>query len=396
MKTIVGKKKFLILLFLFLLTFLPRLTFVLFHPEADFSPDIKAYHLVTSKSLLEGEGFRSSTGGPLHFTAPLYSVYLAFGKLLLGDSYRAICCSVFLLDVLTCFTLYSIARRIFDNNVALFAAAAFALYPPLIKLSGGCNVGVLLLFLISVGTYFLVRAIQEKKVGYSFFCGIFMGLAALAKPVTLLFPLFLAPWFLVLDRKEIKNGIKNSIAVLIAMVLIISPWIIRQYIFFHKFIPITNQGKVMLQNKADFIFHSERLTKYDRKLADQRYRRSTSQAVGIFLGTIAENPLGYLKSALISVPHLYFRLSSRRFIPGLFLAQAVVLGFSLVGIFRYFIIERRKRALPLIIVLTYFLLFHSTLAGATARYGLQTIPILLMFAGYEVLHIIRGKEAGEP
>jgi hypothetical protein len=104
-------------------------------------------------------------------------------------------------------------------------------------------------------------AIEENKVRYYVMAGIFWGLATLFRPTIAMFPIIiLAMW--IIRKYTIKDMIKYTVIVSAIFCVILSPWWIRNYSVFHKFIPLTlATGNPMLQ--GTFINYDQK-----SKLAD--------------------------------------------------------------------------------------------------------------------------------
>lgn len=81
-------------------------------------------------------------------------------------------------------------------------------------------------FLVVLSLYFLVRAIKQEKNLYLFLTGVFTALTVLDKPSSIFFIIFIL-FMLFMHFK--KKAIKQLILIGFGGVLILSPWVIRNY-----------------------------------------------------------------------------------------------------------------------------------------------------------------------
>ncbi len=95
--------------------------------------------------------------------------------------------------------------------------------------------------------YFSIYAIEEKKTKYYVFGGISLGLATLFRPAIATFPvIILIMW--IIKKYKFKEMVKYAAIVAGIFCLILSPWWIRNYYVFDRFIPLTlASGNPMLQ-----------------------------------------------------------------------------------------------------------------------------------------------------
>ncbi|MFX0140063.1 MAG: ArnT family glycosyltransferase, partial [Candidatus Hodarchaeota archaeon] len=113
-------------------------------------------------------------------------------------------------------------------------------YPLLIFSSGLLYVEALFTFFISLTIYYVFKIYDEGKyVWFSTLAGLFLGLAALARPVIFSFYPFLALWVLVILIKPFKKRLTSLALTFSSAVLVITPWTIRNYNVFGRFVPVS-------------------------------------------------------------------------------------------------------------------------------------------------------------
>ena len=152
-----------------------------------------------------------------------------------------------LLQATSLYLIFLITRRAFNSKVALLTCAINALYLPEIfsvnLILMECIFKFLLIWLCYVG----IIAVEKKSVKYYLLAGILWAAACYFRPTIALLPIVvLALW---LKRKyKVIEMLKFGLITLSVFVLLLSPWWIRNYNLYQKFIPFTlSSGNPFLQ-----------------------------------------------------------------------------------------------------------------------------------------------------
>jgi 4-amino-4-deoxy-L-arabinose transferase-like glycosyltransferase len=144
------------------------------------------------------------------------------------------------LSTLTVLLIYLIAARLTESRKAgLLAGALAAIYPPFI-LANGLILSEVLNTAVFVLAIWLVFVAAERRSWWWFaLVGIAMGLAVLVRPVSA--PLIVAvPVYLAFKKGYDWRRIAwSSALVALGFVLVLTPWWIRNYTVYHKFVPLT-------------------------------------------------------------------------------------------------------------------------------------------------------------
>lgn len=151
--------------------------------------------------------------------------------------------------------MFFIARKIFSSRVALVAIIINVLCITDYWVANLILTETIFKFFVLCLVYFSIYAIEENKTRYYILGGIALGIGTLFRPTIATFPiLILLMW--ILKKYKIKDMIKYTMLVVAIFCLILSPWWIRNYKTFHKFIPLTlATGNPMLQ--GTFIFYDQ-------------------------------------------------------------------------------------------------------------------------------------------
>lgn len=195
-------------------------------------------------SLVAGHGFSSPFGGstgPTAWEAPLYPylVYTVFTVFGVYSNASAVVLLAFnsLCSALTCIPIYQIARRIFSERVAVGSAWAWALLPNVIfwctRWIWETSLSALLLALI----FWLALTLEDLEGGSAWAAfGALWGIAALNSTSLLSFLPAAGLWAWYLRAKLGKRSLAGVILASVIFLGAISPWLVRNYRTFGKFI----------------------------------------------------------------------------------------------------------------------------------------------------------------
>jgi 4-amino-4-deoxy-L-arabinose transferase-like glycosyltransferase len=198
-----------------------------------------------ARALLAGQGFGSPLPSiqPSAMMTPVFPMIVAFFFKLFGihtlTSILAILSFNCLLSSLACIPVYLVARRSFGPRVALWAGWGWAFSPYGIYFSAEWAWSTHLLLFCFCWLLFLVQKIETSSrltlwAGF----GLLAGFAGLTEPAALTvipFLLLFAMWRL---RHEGKRWFVPGVVGALALAAALSPWIIRNAMVFHRFIPM--------------------------------------------------------------------------------------------------------------------------------------------------------------
>jgi 4-amino-4-deoxy-L-arabinose transferase-like glycosyltransferase len=202
-----------------------------------------------AEALLAGHGFGSPFAStppatqPSAVMPPVYPLVVAVLFYFFGIHTAA---SIFaahalncLLNALACVPLFLVARRSFGERAGWWAAWAWALSPYGIYFSAAWAWGTHLLLLCLCWLLYLAQDMEESPrltlwAGFGLLAG-FAGLTEPAVLVVIPFLMALACWRL---RSAGKAWLRPGLAASLALAAAISPWMIRNALVFHRFIPM--------------------------------------------------------------------------------------------------------------------------------------------------------------
>ena len=203
-------------------------------------------------NIVSGNGFSYFVNGsmqPMVHRAPMYPMFLAFVYSIFGHNYVAAKVIQAIIGALFCIVIFYITFIIYEDiAIGLIASAFAALYKPFITgffFYGGPALLLseyfymfILGLTILITVYFIKNA--NKKMGA--LSGIFIGLTILTRVEFILFPILLAVFLFYVARFSIKAFLKKYFIIYLFIILTMTPWVVRNYIIYKEFIPLTTLG----------------------------------------------------------------------------------------------------------------------------------------------------------
>ncbi len=356
-----------------------------------------------ARALATGQGFSNPfhcVTGPTAWEAPLYP-YIVAGVFKIAGVYSHL--SAFLLltlnsffSALTAVPIYLIARKVFGPRVAKWCGWTWALLPYTmywaIRWVWETSLTALLLTTAVWLAMEVADAPRERVWKMWLWFGALWGVIALANPSCLSFLPFAGGWACYHSLRQRKPWFLPATAAALIFFALITPWEIRNYRVFHKFIPIRgNAGAELRMGNAP---DAQGIWMYwlhptQDPLQFGRYRQMgevayvamrRGEAVDFMRANPGQTAGLWLKKAIYywaGVP----RLSNIPWLAqtknSLFLASSVLAWWGL-----FLVVFRRRRAaflfasLLIIYPLTYYVVFPH------ARYRHPIEPIMLILGVY--------------
>ena len=199
-----------------------------------------------ARSIAQGQGFSNplfANTGPTAWLGPVYPYLLAGIFKLLGIYSKASAIAAIALNclfsALTCIPVYLIARKNFGEPTATWSGWAWALFPYSIFFAANFIWATTLTTLLMTLVFLTALYIQNSSsiwmwTGF----GVLSGIGALTDPVVMSVAPFLGVWAWYRLYSNGKRWLVPGLAGIVAVTLVVSPWFIRNYETFHKFIPI--------------------------------------------------------------------------------------------------------------------------------------------------------------
>lgn len=196
------------------------------------------------RSIAQSQGFSSpyeGQTGPTAWEPPLYpfligGVFKIFGVYTYASAWVLLSINSFF-ATLTCIPIYFIARKTFDERVAFWSAIGWGLNPYVWYWSVHWIWDTTFTPLVLACLFWIALELQEWPGvrGWILFGGLY-GVGALANPTMLAFLPFCGLW--IWWRRK-GNGLPSTAGVVLASLafwIVLTPWIVRNYEVFHRFI----------------------------------------------------------------------------------------------------------------------------------------------------------------
>jgi len=201
--------------------------------------DTPAYVLL-AHNLLAGKGY-AYAGQPTAYRAPVYPILLAASMKVFGShALAAVRWLQFLAGLLTVYLCSAIAGMIFSKSARKPALIVALFFPTLIIMTGEILTEALAMLVSAVFLYLLVRFSAKPTWAVLTALAAVTGLATLDRFNMALFG-FVVLWAVILWKIPMPKW-KAAALTIILPGLIISPWLIRNYIVFHGAFVLSTEG----------------------------------------------------------------------------------------------------------------------------------------------------------
>jgi hypothetical protein len=198
-----------------------------------------------ARSIAEGKGYSNplfANTGPTSWLAPAFPYELADIFKVFGVYTKASAIAILSLDcllsALTCIPIFLIAKKQFGDRTALWAAWGWAVFPYAIFFSADFIWATTLTTLLMTLVFLSVLHMENSSSPWRWAAfGALSGLGGLSDPVVMSVAPFLGAWAWYRLHKSGHRSLAPAAAAVAAVLMTTSPWFIRNYETFHKFIP---------------------------------------------------------------------------------------------------------------------------------------------------------------
>lgn len=367
-----------------------------------------------AENIVRGNGFvynpdQASTFMHGHLKRePAYSLFLASILVVFGTLEPYMMLFQALINSATCFVLYFIVSKTLNRQVALVASFSYALYPFASWYVPRIAYETLLGFLVALLVLGLVNLFERLSFARALVVGLLLGITVLCKGMYLLFPFALLLGLMIRFGPRDMRVTGCWVTVVVAMLGLLSPWIVRNYSVSGEFVPATTHGGVNYFLGNDIIKYYSLRVNTAGKLPDEEASRRYSEIRDAFssqnpglshaqlevqvdkklvrmaLHDIVSHPLPFIEKILKGVVLVWFLGNTQLKSTGLFLMQGPLVILCVIGIL--YALKDKKEVLPLLTILVYFILVQTAFSSY-GRYSYPMVPILIAFAAYSLERI---------
>jgi 4-amino-4-deoxy-L-arabinose transferase-like glycosyltransferase len=205
-----------------------------------------------ARSITEGKGFSSpffADTGPTAWLTPVYPYLLAGIFKIFGIDTKASALAILSLDclfsALTCIPIIFIARKSFGERTARWAGWFWAFFPLSIYFAADFIWDTTVTTLLLAVLFWMVLHLEDSSSRWRWAgFGAFAGFAALTDPIVMSVAPFLGlwAWWRLYRRRQSgrlwSSWLAPGAASVVVVILVVSPWFVRNYRDFREFIPL--------------------------------------------------------------------------------------------------------------------------------------------------------------
>ena len=197
--------------------------------------------LAMADNVLSGRGLLLVDSDNLHMRAtypPLYPLLLAVVGLAVPLTFAVITALNTLLDLACAWLMTRLGRDLDAPQAGTLAAALYIVWPTNLGMAPLARKEPLIALLVVALLVVLVQAIGRGRWQSGIAFGLLTGLLALAQPAMLFLPAMFAlvalPWF-----KDRRRWLAMMTIAAACAALTMVPWWVRNWLLFHRFVPLT-------------------------------------------------------------------------------------------------------------------------------------------------------------
>lgn len=381
-----------------------------FYASAHWQKDVDGW-LKIARNLTSGKGYRYNNKELTARRGPVFPIYLAFMFKAFGHK-RGLPIALtmqMVFDTLSCWLIWMLAWKLFRcRYTALLAALMWAVYLPAMVLDllfHSEPLFILLLCLFNLNMLYLIERLTWPRFLLG---GVLLGLATLCRPITLYFPLFLLPMLIWFFRRQPKKIWRGAMVFLFGFSLILSPWVIRNYLQFKKFVPASTllglnwyYSLIRLENpnylNLDEFYDWEEMDRItQQRLSSQGIdlkEKNEAERDQILRGEawklIKKHPYRYLVICLNRLSQIWLdsdiKNHSRLLDFAIFLINAPIIILFL-STFIFFREGLSFSFFPMVLLILYNSIGYMLVLGSW-RFNIPMMPYVLIFSAYALVRI---------
>lgn len=220
-----------------------RLFVILRYPHLLWLDSDDAAYIRSARWLLEHHIFRYAYPDvPTVFIPPLFPLFIAGVMKLFGTGdagIQAVRIALAFVNTATVCLVIVLGKQLRQPAAGWIAASILAVFPSYLVMTGLILTETLFTFLLVLTLVALFHAIERKSYKVFAAAGFLLGLATLTRPTVALLPVLLGVYLWGRRDYRFRKALQAALVFGAAFVIALSPWILRNYIHFHKFIPLT-------------------------------------------------------------------------------------------------------------------------------------------------------------
>jgi len=372
------KKDYYILLIIFFAALFIRTAYTVFFVGISSVPDYDSVQYNSYAVSVAGEGVYRD-GNDRSFRSPLYPLFVAGVYYIFGHSYPAVKIVQIILGALTCVLIYFLGLEYGSRNVALYSGLFSCVYFGLFAQPAHILTETLFTFLLILSILCFMK--MDQSAAYKYMGPVFAGLTALTRPTTLIFPAFIALWFII--KYPFKKALKETVISALLFFLVIVPWTARNYSIHHKLVFISTDGGIAFGGvhnsdaKGQWSLKYIDISKYSGLNEVERDKKLFDMGIEYLKGL---TPIQLVKLELLKISAFIYP-----FLPKYDFTYGIIFPFWIYGMF---LMYKKKEAKNYLLFFVIALFFTSVvIICGSPRYRGPMSPYIIIFGAAGVENI---------
>ena len=348
---------------------------------------------------------------------PGYPIMLAGLQMTFGKSFTVVKLANMAMALITAWGMVLIAGKVWPDAMAnrsvmiLVPSLLYLLDPGVLIAESRGGVENLFALLVTAFLLTVYKAIQSQRWRDFVVSGLILGLTLYVRSTPMLFPLCLLGYLAITQRRRISPTVmlKNIAAMTVTMLVVLSPWIYRNYVLVGKFVPTASVlgvsaqagqyiGEHISDGKPWYLLDREASRERDKVAIELGYPfedgasgyyqtfyrsgdelRFSDYLLRKVIAGYRESPLLFVKCVTRNVFNFWFAGKTSMATFGNIVVQLPYLAFALIGAV-YSIRKREARIVgPMVLLIGYIMAVHLPIL-AQARYSVPLFPMVCLMA----------------
>jgi 4-amino-4-deoxy-L-arabinose transferase-like glycosyltransferase len=365
---------------------------VIMPPDYRYSVEVDARsYVLIAQNLLDTGVFGVPPGVPFMYVPPGYPAFIAASYYIFGLGITGVRIVQALLSSLTCAMVFLIGRQLYSERprIAIGAMLGLAFCPPLVLYVGFQLTETLYIFLLTAFVLSAIHLLTRPGLANTVVAGVLLGACNMVREELLLFPVAMFVLFY-LHNRSVKKTVLVMGSFLLAVLLVIGPWIVRNSIMIGQ--------PVFLTDRTQYVLYKIGLSDY----AAETYldpNRSPDWRTATFLGSMRyaginqmldlkaalQDPARYLLTVAVRIEFLWLHPVGMVSLPGIIpqtAYRAVHISMIILALLGCISVIRQRNypAWVLVGIWGYSFLLHMFTTVSVPRYSLPSLPFVVILA----------------
>ena len=379
---------------LIVISFLTRILFVVFYRDVHIDNEwgVLLDSLIKDKTYSYYKFYNEPI--PSAYMPPLYVFFLYFIKIITSFEKTSFVNTIIILQIIfstySVYLFYKINKNFFPNWLSYINSSIFSLIPINIYICGQISSINLQIFLSLLFLRFLLLILDEKSRKNIFIFSIISGLLILTRGEFIL--IFIFVFLFIFFKKKLTNT--NLIQISLIILLVISPFVIRNYLQFNQIFIVKSLGYNLWKgnnelsvvdgqdydNKIEFVDLQLKLNKIEKNKFYEINRDNIFLAEAIT--NLKDDPLRYFKlfvKKFFSYYFIDFDSKHAHYYNFFHIFPIVILSIlSFPGLFIFY--KKKKSDNQFLLLYLILNLFIFSLFFILPRYKLIILPVQIILA----------------